>query len=150
MRQTMAKRGRPKKKTFNELLRAKMQSLFADAVERQTPKKLDREAGEFKTSENTRKKNREAVNRYYHTPKGKASNRKSCRQYYQNHTERVKGYVARYKEKFEEKYGCKLNSWLYWSTRLNSGLAKPEDVPERFKKILKEWRKKNGRISQRV
>jgi hypothetical protein len=56
MRQTMAKRGRPKKKTFNEMLRAKMESLFADAVERQMPKKLDREAGEFKTSENTRKK----------------------------------------------------------------------------------------------
>ena len=146
----MAKRGRPKKKTFNEMLRAKMESLFADAVERQMPKKLDREAGEFKTSENTRKKNREAVNRYYHTPKGKANNRKSCRQYYHNHSERVKGYVARYKEKFEERYGCKLNSWLYWSTRLNSGLVKPEDVPERFKKILKKWRKKNGRISQRV
>lgn len=52
----MAKRGRPKKKTFNEMLRTKMESLFADAVERQMPKKLDREAGEFKTSENTRKK----------------------------------------------------------------------------------------------
>jgi hypothetical protein len=33
-----------------------MESLFADAVERQMPKKLDREAGEFKISENTRKK----------------------------------------------------------------------------------------------
>ena len=111
----MAKRGRPKKKTFNELLRAKMESLFADAVERQMPKKLDREAGEFKTSENIRKKNREAVNRYYHTEKGKDNNRKSSRQYYHNHPERVKDYVARYKEKFEEKYGCKMNSWLYWS-----------------------------------
>lgn len=143
----MAKRGRPKKKTFNEMLRAKMESLFEDAVERQMPKKLDREAGEFKTSENTRKKNREAVNRYYHTEKGKANNRKSCRQYYHNHPERVKDYVARYKEKFEKKYGCKMNSWLYWSTRLNSGKVNPEDVPERFKKILKEWKKKNGVVS---
>lgn len=148
----MAKRGRPKKKTFNEMLREKMQSLFANAVERQMPKTPE-EVGKydgFKTSEKTRKSNRKAVIKYRSTEKGKECNRKSCKKYYQNHPERAKGYVARYKEKFEAKYGCKLNSWLYWLTRLNSGKVKPEDVPERFAKILKEWRNKNGVVSQGV
>lgn len=136
------KRGRPKKKTFNEMLRAKMEPLFADAVERQMPKKLDRENGEFKTSENTRRKNRESVNRYYHTEKGKENNRKSCRQYYHNHPERVKGYVARYKEKFEAKWGVSLSTWLYWLSRLNKGIANPEQVPERFVALVENWKEK--------
>lgn len=148
----MAKRGRPKKKTFNELLREKMAKLADEAIERQRPKAPE-EIGKYdgyKTSENTRKQNRKAVRKYYATPKGKETNRRCCKTYYHNHPERVKGYVARYKEKFEEKYGCKLNSWLYWSTRLNSGKARPEDVPKRFAKILKEWEKKNGFVSQGV
>lgn len=37
----MAKRGRPKKKTFNELLREKMQKLADEAIERQMPKKIN-------------------------------------------------------------------------------------------------------------
>lgn len=143
----MAKRGRPKKKTFNELLREKMARLFSDAVERQMPKKFNHNEGEFKTSEKIRIENRKAVRKYYATPKGKENNRKSCKAYYHNHSDRCMAYVARYKEKFEAKYGCKMNSWLYWSTRLNSGKVKPEDVPERFKKILKEWKKKNGVVS---
>ena len=148
----MAKRGRPKKKTFNELLREKMQSLFATAVERQMPKTTE-EVGKydgFKTSEKTRETNRKAVIKYRSTEKGKECNRKSCKTYYQNHPERAKGYVARYKEKFEAKYGCKLSTWFFWLKKLRTGEIKPEEVPEKFAKILKDWRKKNGRISQRI
>ena len=78
----MAKRGRPKKKTFNELLREKMQQSFSEAVERQRPKAEPRQQIEcdypFATQE---EKRRIREKRYRNTPKGKASQKRRTERY---------------------------------------------------------------------
>lgn len=77
----MAKRGRPKKKTFNELLREKMAKLADEAIERQMPKAV---AGPSLESDNPheRKKARDKAKmkerhyRYDHSEAGRESQRR--------------------------------------------------------------------------
>ena len=77
----MAKRGRPKKKTFNEMLRAKMESLFADAVERQMPNpvvepSLDSKDPLQRKKARDKEKQKERHYRYDHSEKGRESQRR--------------------------------------------------------------------------
>ena len=139
-------RWRPKNKTLEQLLKERLNGSWEKAVEAQRPKKLpDNDAGEFKTSEEKRRKNREAVRRYHATEKGRENNRKSCRKYYHTHPEKAKAYVSRYKEKFFEKWGVNMNSWLYWQAKLNNGTVCTPDIPERFAGLVEQWKIKKAR-----
>ena len=75
------KRGRPRKKSFDELLKAKMATLFADAVERQKPKpvvepSIDSDDPHVRKKARDKQKEKERHERYDHSPKGRESQRR--------------------------------------------------------------------------
>lgn len=77
----MANRGRPKKKSFNELLREKMQRIADDAVERQMPKAVAEPSIESDNPHERKKaidkaKQKERHKRYDKTEKGRESQRR--------------------------------------------------------------------------
>ncbi|WP_173475504.1 hypothetical protein [Fibrobacter succinogenes] len=75
------KRGRPKKKTFNELLREKMARLADEAIERQIPKpvvepSLDSKDPLQRKKARDKEKQKERHYRYDHSEKGRESQRR--------------------------------------------------------------------------
>lgn len=77
----MAKRGRPKKKSFNELLREKMARLADEAIERQMPKpvvepSLDSKDPLQRKKAHDKEKQKERHYRYDHSEKGRESQRR--------------------------------------------------------------------------
>lgn len=75
------KRGRPKKKTFNELLREKMAKLADEAIERQMPKpvaepSLDSKDPLQRKKAHDKEKQKERHYRYDHSEKGRESQRR--------------------------------------------------------------------------
>ena len=77
----MANRGRPKKKSFNELLREKMQRIADEAVERQMPKataepNLESDNPHERKKARDKEKQKERHQRYDHSEKGRASQRR--------------------------------------------------------------------------
>ena len=77
----MAKRGRPKKKSFNELLREKMARLADEAIERQMPKpvaepSLDSKDPLQRKKARDKEKQKERHYRYDHSEKGRESQRR--------------------------------------------------------------------------
>lgn len=77
----MAKRGGPKKKSFNELLREKMARLADEAIERQMPKpvvepSLDSKDPLQRKKAHDKEKQKERHYRYDHSEKGRESQRR--------------------------------------------------------------------------
>ena len=120
----MAKRGRPKKKTFQQLLRERMQQSFEEAVEKQRPKPVkeprkdsddpferrDAIAIEKRHAREKRYRNTTAgkesqkrrVQRYNAKPENKAKKKKYRKQWYWDNRDRelekVRIYHATHKE----------------------------------------------------
>lgn len=98
----MAKRGRPKKKTFQEMLREKMRQSFADAVEKQRPKPITEPQKDSKDPFERRRANeiekRHArEKKYRNTEAGKAVQKRSYAKYMSKPEARAKKKETRHK-----------------------------------------------------
>ena len=91
-----------------------------------------------------RRLNNEANRRYRQTEKGKRTNSRKCKKYFQSHRKQCQQYVVNYKNEFHEKYGVWFTAWNYWRKKLVEGKCQESDIPPQYGKILADWKRKQG------
>lgn len=91
-----------------------------------------------------RRLNNEANRRYRQTEKGKLTNSRKCKKYFQSHRKQCQQYVVNYKNEFHEKYGVWFTAWNYWRKKLVEGKCQESEIPPQYGKILAGWKRKQG------
>ena len=126
--------------TNNQIARRRLDESWDKMVKiqaRELPaSELDRERFE----KARRRSNVAANHRYRHTEKGRISQARHARKYFENHREQCQGYVIKYKAAFKEKYGVIFTAWNYWRKKLLDGRCEEKDVPRQYSAILRDWK----------
>ena len=87
-----------------------------------------------------RRKNAIATMKYSKTEKGKKANRTKCHNYFAKHRVECKHRVHDYQARFKAAYGISLMSWNYWLRKLNKQECTESDIPEKYSRILNDWK----------
>ncbi|WP_173384989.1 hypothetical protein [Fibrobacter succinogenes] len=101
----MAKRGRPKKKTFQQLLRERMQQSFEEAVEKQRPKQVK----EPRKDSDDPFERRDAIA----IEKRHAREKKYRKTHKTRNPETTKKYQQNWLEKFKQEHGMCYSTYMY-------------------------------------
>lgn len=119
--------------------------MWQAALQAQMPnQKGNRPAIFEKVQEKKRRKNAVASQKYSKTEKGKKANRVKCHNYFSTHRESFKRRVQDYQARFKAAYGLSLMSWNYWLRKLNKNQCAEEDIPEKYSRVLHDWKTHGG------